>query len=142
MVGNLDVESTSGDQRLFDVEGDIDTRASSGDITISDFDGEVEVEATSGDIDLRGGTGSMSIRTTSGNIEGNDIRLTGNAYFKASSGDVEIDFENDVSELSFDLTATSGSLDAGNKSGEKKLYIDRGNLKVIGVTSSGDQDYN
>lgn len=141
LVGSLDMESTSGDQRLFDVKGSIDTRASSGDITISNFDGEVELEATSGDVSLRGGVGSLKVRTTSGDIEGTSIELSGNAYFKSSSGDVEIDFVNDVSSLSFDLTASSGNLNVGSKSGEKKLYIDRGGYKIVGVTSSGNQGY-
>lgn len=141
VIGSIDMQSTSGDQRIYDVEGDIDTRASSGDITIAGFNGNIELEATSGDIDLRGGVGSLDVRTTSGNIEGNNIELTGNAYFKASSGDVEIDFENDIKEMSFDLTASSGSLDVGSRSGEKKLYIERGGYKVVGVTSSGDQEY-
>lgn len=141
LEGELEVESTSGDQRIYNTTGNIDTNASSGDITITDFNGEVEIEATSGDVDLRGGMGRLTVRTSSGNIEGDDIELTGNAYFKATSGDIEIDFENDLSDLSFDLTASSGSLDVGNKSGEKKLYIERGGIKVVGVTSSGDQEY-
>ena len=69
------------------------------------------------------------------------MELTGDAYFKATSGDVEIDFVNDLGDLSFDLTATSGNLDVGRRSGEKKLYINRGGYKIVGVTSSGNQEY-
>ncbi|MEP1095543.1 MAG: DUF4097 family beta strand repeat-containing protein [Cyclobacteriaceae bacterium] len=141
LVGELEIESTSGDQEIYNTTGDIDSRASSGDLTISDFEGDVVLEATSGDIDIRGGEGTVSVRTSSGNIDGNDIKLTGDAYFKATSGNIEIEFENDLSELSFDLTATSGDLDVGSRSAEKKLYIDRGGFKVVGVTSSGDQEY-
>ncbi len=141
LVGRLEMESTSGDQQIYNSDGIIDTRASSGDITISDFDGDLEIEATSGDIELKGGKGAISVRTSSGDIDGNDIELTGNAYFKATSGDVEIDFINDLRDLSFDLTATSGDLDVGNRSGEKKLYLDRGGYKIVGVTSSGNQEY-
>lgn len=141
MVGSLDVKSTSGDQRLYDVEGDIDSRASSGDITVSNFLGSLELEATSGDLEVRGGAGTLDLKTTSGSIDGNSINLNGNAYFKASSGDIEIDFANNIKEMSFDLTASSGNLDVGNRSGEKKLFIDRGGYKVVGVTSSGDQEY-
>ncbi len=141
MVGRLEIESTSGDQDIYNTDGNIDTRASSGDITISDFEGDLELEATSGDIEIRGGKGTVSARTTSGNIDGNNIELTGDAYFKAGSGDVEMDFSNDLRDLSFDLTATSGNLDVGSRSGEKKLYIDRGGYKIVGITSSGDQEY-
>ncbi|MEP5612876.1 MAG: DUF4097 family beta strand repeat-containing protein [Cyclobacteriaceae bacterium] len=141
LVGELELESTSGDQEIYNTKGSIDSRASSGDLTISDFEGDIVLEATSGDVDIRGGVGRVSVITSSGNIDGNGIGLTGDAYFKASSGNIEIDFENDLSELSFDLTATSGDLDVGNRSAEKKLYIDRGGFEVVGITSSGDQEY-
>ena len=141
MVGALDMESTSGDQKIYNTRGDIETQSSSGDITVVSFDGTLELEATSGDIEIRGGLGALDIKTTSGNIEGEGIELIDDAVFRASSGDVEIDFENDIADLSFDLIATSGELRAGGKSGEKKLYIDRGGYRVTGVTSSGDQEY-
>lgn len=141
LVGDSEIESTSGDQSLYDLKGDIRTQASSGDITVSKFDGSLDIEATSGDIQLRGGEGSLEVRTTSGEIEGRDILLTGDASFDATSGDVEIDFENDLDDLSFDLRATSGDLEVGNRSAEKRLLIERGGYKVSGVTSSGDQEY-
>lgn len=141
LMGDSDIESTSGDQKLYNLKGDIETRASSGDITISDFDGSLQLQATSGDIDIRGGIGRIKAKTSSGEIEGNDITLTGNAYFNATSGNIEMDFTNDIDDLSFDLTATSGDLEVGSKSGEKRLVIDRGGLKITGVTSSGDQEY-
>jgi len=141
LIGDSEIESTSGDQDLYDLKGNIETRASSGDITVKNFDGSLDIEATSGDVEIRGGKGSLKVRTSSGNIDGNEIELTGNAYFDATSGDVEIDFKNDLNDLSFDLSATSGDLEVGSRSAEKRLLIDRGGYKVIGVTSSGDQEY-
>jgi DUF4097 and DUF4098 domain-containing protein YvlB len=141
LVGDLEMQSTSGDQRIYTAEGNIDTRSSSGDITLSGFSGDIEISATSGDVELRGGIGTLNIETSSGNIEGSDVELNGDAYLKATSGDIEIDFVNDIDDLSFDLTATSGDLDVGNKAGEKKLYINRGGFRIVGVTSSGDQEY-
>ncbi len=141
LEGDLEMESTSGDQEVSNLVGNLDTRASSGDITIEDFDGELDLEATSGDIELIGGRGVLYLKTTSGNIDGDDIELTGDSNLRASSGDIEIDFENPIDELSFDLTSSSGNLDVGNRSGEKKLYIRRGGITVIGVTSSGNQEY-
>lgn len=142
LMGDSKIETTSGDQDLYNLKGIIKTRASSGDISVVKFDGEVDLEATSGDINIRGGEGALKVRTTSGNIDGENIQLTDNAYFYATSGDVEIDFNNDLGELSFDLTATSGDLEIGARSGEKRIQIDRGGFKVEGVTSSGNQEYN
>lgn len=141
LTGDSEIESTSGDQRLYDLKGNITARSSSGDITAAKFDGSIDLEATSGDIEIRGGKGKVEVRTTSGEIEGEDIWLTGDAGFDATSGDIEIDFENDLDELSFDLRATSGDLQVGSRSAEKRLLIERGGYKVSGVTSSGDQEY-
>ena len=141
LTGDTEIESTSGDQEIFNTKGDIETRASSGDITISGFKGKLEIQATSGDVDVRKGVGTLKIRTSSGEIDGNGIEITGNCYLDATSGNIEIDFENDLNDLSFDLTATSGDLDIGNRSGEKRMVIDRGGYKIIGTTSSGDQEY-
>ncbi len=141
LTGDSEIESTSGDQELSNIRGNIETRASSGDIDVVNFNGLVDITATSGDIEIRGGVGRLRVQTSSGNIDGRNIELSGNANFKATSGDIEIDFENNIGDLSFDLTASSGNLDVGNKSGSKRLMIDRGGYKVTGVTSSGDQEY-
>lgn len=141
LVGDSEIESTSGEQDITDVRGSLEAQASSGDITITNFKGDLDLEATSGDIDLRGGEGELDVRTTSGEIDGDDITLTGDANFDASSGNIEIDFTNDLNDLSFFLTATSGDLEVGSRSGEKRLIIDRGGYKVEGVTSSGNQEY-
>lgn len=141
LTGDSEIESTSGDQDIFNTKGNIETRASSGDITISGFNGKIKVQATSGDVEIRKGVGAIRARTSSGNIDGYAIELNDNCYFDATSGDIEIDFVNDLDDLSFDLTATSGDLEVGNRSGEKRLVIERGGIKITGTTSSGNQEY-
>lgn len=141
LTGDSEIESTSGDQEIYNSRGNIETRASSGDITISGFNGKIEIQATSGDVDVRKGVGALKIRTSSGEIDGYGIEVNDNCYFDATSGNIEMDFVNDLDDLSFDLTATSGDLEVGNRSGEKRLVIDRGGIKIIGTTSSGDQEY-
>lgn len=139
--GSIEVESSSGDQELFDINGDIDAEATSGDITVAGFLGDLELKATSGDLEFRKGKGSVEARTTSGEIDGAGVELTGNANFDATSGNVDVNFVNPLEELSFDLSASSGDLEVGGRSSEKRLVIDRGGYKVRGVTSSGDQEY-
>ncbi len=141
LTGDSDIESTSGDQEIYNTNGDIETRASSGDITVSGFNGKIEVQATSGDVEIRKGSGAIKARTSSGSIDGYAIEVNGNCYFDATSGSIEVDFKNDLNDLSFDLTATLGDLEVGSRSGEKRLVIDRGGHRVIGTTSSGDQEY-
>ncbi|MFK7953529.1 MAG: DUF4097 domain-containing protein [Ekhidna sp.] len=141
LTGDSRIESTSGDQKLTSTKGNIETRASSGDIDVVEFNGLVEITATSGDIEIKRGVGRLKVQTSSGSIDGSGIELKGNANFRATSGDVEIDFINDIDDLSFDLTASSGDLEVGNRSGSRRLMIDKGGIKVTGVTSSGDQEY-
>lgn len=141
LTGDSEIASTSGDQDIYNTRGNIETRASSGDITFSEFEGKIKVQATSGDVKLKKGKGGVKVKTSSGDIDGYEIELNDNAYFDATSGSVTVDFVNHVDDLSFDLTATSGDLEVGNRSGEKRLVIDRGRLTVIGTTSSGDQEY-
>ncbi|WP_420318617.1 DUF4097 family beta strand repeat-containing protein [Ekhidna sp.] len=141
LTGDSEIESTSGDQDIFNSRGNIDTRASSGDVTVSGFNGKIEIQTTSGDVEIREGVGGLKIRTSSGEIDGYKVEVNDNCYFDATSGNIEIDFLNDLDELSFDLTATSGDLEVGNRSGEKRLVIDRGGYKINGTTSSGDQEY-
>ena len=69
------------------------------------------------------------------------ISIFPDADFDATSGNIEIDFTNDLEDLSFDLTATSGDLEVGRREAEKRLKIERGGYTVRGVTSSGDQEY-
>ena len=142
LIGDSEIESTSGDQDFRNVKGSIESTASSGDITFIDFDGDLEIEATSGDVELKTGKGTLSVRTSSGEIDGDEITLTGDADFDATSGNIEVDFTNDLSDLSFDLSATSGDLEVGRQEAEKRLKIERGGYTVRGVTSSGDQEYN
>lgn len=141
LVGDSEIESTSGDQDLKNMKGSIESTSSSGDITFLNFDGDLDIEATSGDVELRTGIGTLRVRTSSGEIDGEKITLTGDSDFDATSGNIEIDFTNDLSELSFDLTASSGDLEVGSQEAEKRLKIIRGGYTVTGVTSSGDQEY-
>jgi len=140
LTGDSKLKSSSGDQKIVDSKGDITTQASSGDITVIDFDGNLSLRATSGDIEFRNGEGSFKVRTTSGEIDGSNVSVNDKCYFEATSGNVKVDF-NDLGELSFSLSATSGDLSVGSKSGEKKLILDRGGFKITGVTTSGDQEY-
>lgn len=139
MTGRLEVESTSGDVNLDDIDGNIRTRSTSGDLEIRQFSGDIQSRSTSGEITVSRGKGALSLRSTSGNIEGYDLEITDDLYLQASSGEIEIELVNDMEDLNFELETGSGDLRAGRRSGEKDLYIKRGDgFWVRGVTSSGD----
>lgn len=139
--GRLDVETTSGDQELENIIGSLDFESTSGEVSIRGFECDIIGEATSGDISLYDGSGMLKLRTTSGEIEGSRIKLTGDAEFRANSGDIEMELANSLEEMSFDLEASSGDLRVGNRSGEDELYIRNGGIWIRGITSSGSQRY-
>ena len=139
--GDLQLESTSGDLDLVEISGNIRTRSSSGDVEIRQFAGDIQTRTTSGEITVSRGKGALSLRSSSGNIEGYNIEITDDMYLEATSGEIEIELVNDVEDLNFELETGSGDLRAGRRSGEKDLYIKRGDgFWVHGVTSSGDID--
>lgn len=141
MTGRLEIESTSGDLDLNDIDGDIRTRSTSGDVEIRQFSGNIQARTTSGELTVSRGKGALNLRTTSGNIEGYDLEITDDLLLEASSGEIEIELVNDIEDLNFELESGSGDLRAGRRSGEKDLYIKRGDgFWVKGVTTSGDID--
>jgi hypothetical protein len=85
--------------------------------------------------------GMLDIVSSSGNIRGEDIMLTGDTRFKATSGGVSIGLLNNAEELSFDLDAGSGNLYAAGSSADERLILKQGPIKISGVTSSGNQRY-
>ncbi|MDH5608974.1 MAG: DUF4097 family beta strand repeat-containing protein [Cyclobacteriaceae bacterium] len=136
--GEISLSTTSGEQEVRNVNGSLQAVSTSGNIRIVRSNGQLIASSTSGNIELLQWEGSLTLKSTSGNITGNGLVLTGNMEFRASSGNVDMQVENEVEGLSFDLRASSGSLRVGNQQAEKTLYIKQGNYWVRGVTSSGN----
>ena len=141
IVGNVSCVATSGDLELGNVVGDIVSRTSSGNVDCNMVEGKLKNISSSGNTEITNSKVVLNLTTTSGNIRGNEVFLLGDSYFKASSGDVSLSLVNDFEQLSFDLSASSGSLRAGNRKGDDQLYLKSGDLWVHGKTSSGNQNY-
>ncbi|MGQ1787332.1 MULTISPECIES: DUF4097 family beta strand repeat-containing protein [unclassified Saccharicrinis] len=139
--GNVVSESSSGSQSIQLVKGNIKATASSGSIHLNDIHGHVKAKASSGSIKLNNITGALDLYTSSGGQYGEEIMLTGNSSFKSSSGGIKIGVLNSADELSFDLTASSGGLQAKGINGRKELKINKGAILITGASSSGGQKY-
>ncbi|MBN2597791.1 hypothetical protein [Labilibaculum sp.] len=74
-------------------------------------------------------------------MRGQGLVLLGESYFKATSGDVSMNLLNDFEQLSFDLSASSGSLRAGNRKGDDNPYFKGGKIWIYGKISSGNQTF-
>ncbi len=139
--GNVDTSCSSGSISASDIQGDLTAKASSGSLHIENILGNVISRTSSGSMKLTNITGCMNVSSSSGSINGNSISLTGNSSFTSTSGSINIQLNNSQEELSFDLSASSGSLNAKGHKGHKKLRIDVGEIMVKGNSSSGSQNY-
>ncbi len=139
--GNATLRASSGNLRVDEVKGDLEAHASSGNITIYEVLGDVEADCSSGNIKLRDIEGKLVVGTSSGNIRGEDILLTGDSRFKASSGNVTIGLLNSEDDLSYDLDSGSGNLYANGSSSDDRLILKKGPINITGITTSGSQKY-
>lgn len=83
----------------------------------------------------------MIMEASSGALSGENIELTDHSSFRTNSGGIRMHLRNNVDQLSFDLSASSGGLSIGNQRMKKSYYSDKGSIKVKGVSSSGSQRY-
>ncbi|MDX2302602.1 MAG: DUF4097 family beta strand repeat-containing protein [Microscillaceae bacterium] len=142
LKGNIQGQSSSGSQRWEQIQGNIQTVASSESIRFTQVEGNLDAETSSGGIRLENVKGSLNLRASSGSLSGTDVNLMASSSFRTSSGSISMGLVNDVNALSFDLTASSGSLTAGNNRSNKRLYLEKqGTILIKGVTSSGSQKY-
>jgi len=142
LTGELQSRSSSGDQDLSKINGDIESYSSSGTIELQDIVGDIMAETSSGGISLDDVKGGLKLESTSGSLRGDDVELTADAYFKSSSGSIDMDLVNEIESLDFDLKASSGSLRVGSRRAEDRLIDKRsGGYEITGISSSGSQRY-
>lgn len=139
--GSVKSTSSSGSQSISKVSGDVNSTASSGSIKFEEINGNIKARASSGSINLSHIKGALNISTSSGGQHGTEVTLSGNSTFNSSSGSIKMELINSTDELSFNLTASSGGLKAKQKSGHKKLIIEKGSIMIKGTSSSGSQNY-
>ncbi|MFA9371931.1 MAG: DUF4097 family beta strand repeat-containing protein [Labilibaculum antarcticum] len=141
VTGNVNCIATSGDLELENVIGAISSRTSSGNQEFDTVEGQIKSISSSGNVEILNSKIILNLTSSSGNLRGQGLVLLGDSYFKATSGDISMMLLNDFEQLSFDLSASSGSLRAGNRKGDDNLYLKSGEIWVHGKTSSGNQTF-
>ncbi len=139
--GNTDALASSGSIHISDINGDLTAKVSSGSLNLENVLGDVISKTSSGSIKMNNITGAVHSSSTSGSINGNSISLTKSSSFSSTSGSINIQLNNNEDELSFDLSASSGSLNAKGHKGHKRLRLQQGEILVKGNSSSGSQNY-
>jgi hypothetical protein len=139
--GDLICRTTSGDFDLDHINGNIKLKTTSGDLNLEDCKGKIESVSTSGEFRISKSEAVVNIKTSSGDISTYDLKLTEESYFYSSSGEIDVDLQNEYEDLSFDLISSSGDLKVKNHKAEDLLRCGDGKIIVHGNSSSGDQTY-
>jgi DUF4097 and DUF4098 domain-containing protein YvlB len=121
--GDVEVDGVSADIEAASVSGDVEITGTgnageaaaatvSGDVSISGFAGEVEAESVSGDVTITDGSFErVYFETVNGDLTFSGQLLRGGRIAAESvNGDVELDFDGDVS-ASFDIETFNGDID-------------------------------
>ncbi len=139
--GDFTLNSTSGGISVKGFKGDLMSTSSSGSNYFEAVVGELKAVASSGSIKLKEVSAQLDLKTSSGGIRGETVKVTRDSKFHTSSGGTKIDLANEIDDLSYDLSASSGRVKVGNIGQGKKLVINNGGPVISAVSSSGSQYY-
>ena len=117
----IEIDGSSSDVKLKDIEGVFKADLSSGDVDIYSHIGNISVDGNSSDIRIESAKGNVTLETSSGDGYINDIE--GSVDVRANSGDYRL------SEITDDLDIKTSSGD---------IYLDNAGGSVRAVCSSGD----
>lgn len=87
----VELDASSGDVVVADVDGAVQASASSGDVRARDLGGSAELSASSGEVEVDGYRGRrISARTSSGDVDVRAVAAPRRLVASASSGDVAV----------------------------------------------------
>ena len=139
--GELELRSSTGSITLSRVEGRISATSSTGTQRYIGVVGTIVARSTTGRMELNDTVGLVEIRTSTGNQIGRGVTLTGDSSFEASTGSIDVELTNDIDDLGFDLTSTTGSLQVGGERSQRRLFLGSTGITVVGSTSTGSQRF-
>jgi DUF4097 and DUF4098 domain-containing protein YvlB len=144
VTGNVVIHSSYGNQVLEGIQGDITSKSASGKVNINGSSGNIDISLGYGDADLEDCKGNIKVISTSGDIRGTNIELVDRMDLKASYGDIRMNLKNKAEDLSFDLATSYGNIKVNNGGSLKtksngSLLIEKGRIRITGMTSSGNQ---
>jgi DUF4097 and DUF4098 domain-containing protein YvlB len=133
--------TASGNLQLSDLDTSLVVGSISGDVILKRARGDVDLTSISGDIEMSDVEGRISVKSISGDITGERLLLRLDSLFKTVSGDIDVDLENALDELHYDLSTVSGDLVVGGVRSSRGLQMGNGSLMLKGESVSGSQTY-
>jgi len=138
MEGRCSIGTTSGDVTGESLLNGGEFKATSGDVLINNLRGNLMAKTVSGDVRLTDVTGSVELWTISGHQKGQRMMLLKSGSFNSVSGDIFMELENPMGDLSFRMKSQSGDIVAGDLKGDESLLIDRGDVLIKASSTSGN----
>jgi hypothetical protein len=139
--GEFDVRTSTGSIVLVEITGPVDTESSTGSQSFRSISGDIDAKTTTGRIEFETTVGSIQSESSTGRQSGVGVQLTEDSRFESTTGSIEIDIEQDLTELEFDLRSTTGSLSVGSEESQRRLFLGSSGIRVEGETSTGSQRY-
>lgn len=126
-MGKIDVETTSGDIHITELNGETKIESTSGYQTLGTITGDTQLKTTSGDIRVTEIAGTANVECSSGNVTADS--LSGSTQVSTSSGDVDIHYlEGDLQ-----LSTTAGYANVLEGSGERTVSTSSGDITIKGT---------
>ncbi len=138
---NLRVNTASGNITIREISGAVTVGSISGNLDARKLEGDLDLTTISGRIELKDLKGRLRVDSISGTIQGDHVLLKESSEFKTVSGDIDIDLDNALDELRYDLTTVSGRLRVGSIGATRGLEMGAGSLSLRGESVSGSQTY-
>lgn len=139
--GELEMDSTTGSLEIDDFEGTITSSSTTGRHHYEEIVGQIDARSTTGRIEFSDVTARLRVRTSTGSQTGRGVLLTENSSFEATTGSIDIDLVNNLDDLEFDLSSTTGSLRVGDERSQRRLFFGGSGVEVNASTSTGSQRF-
>ncbi len=112
-----------------------------GSIEVQDFSGIIRSKSTAGRQTYNNILGTITASSKAGNIVGEDVFFNGDSKFITTGGDININFNNNPDEISFDLEAIIGNIDFDNIDQGRTYNSTDGIYSINARSIFGDQVY-
>ncbi|BFM08049.1 DUF4097 family beta strand repeat-containing protein [Halioxenophilus aromaticivorans] len=129
ILGDIDLETVSGELRVSGNRSRVDLETVSGDVVINDHEGMVFAESVSGDIDFAGIATRLELESVQGDINVNNQGKLDEGEFNSVSGDIETKTHTG-NKPHLEYNAVNGDIDIS--------FLNSINAKVEIDTMNGD----
>lgn len=141
--GSATINADYGNQEIKNQRGNLSLHSNSGKILLENINGNLQIAADYSNVNLKGLLGDLNARLESGNFIGTGVKLQDQAQLSTSFGNISLQTENRLDDLTCDLGAESGNVRLRKEGTELsksngKIQLDKGKIKILARADSGN----